>query len=54
MDGTRAPYGNQLIEDYRDDPYWVDWCKDAAQTLTQLGDQRGGASPRIPRSTPRC
>ncbi|MFJ9765537.1 HEAT repeat domain-containing protein [Streptomyces erythrochromogenes] len=30
-----------LIKDYRGDPDWVDWCRDAAQALTGLGDPRG-------------
>ncbi|MEW2615061.1 dsDNA nuclease domain-containing protein [Streptomyces sp. NPDC047880] len=30
-----------LIEDYWGDPDWLDWCKIAAQALTDLGDPRG-------------
>ncbi|MFJ1673235.1 dsDNA nuclease domain-containing protein [Streptomyces bottropensis] len=30
-----------LIEDYRGDPDWIDWCIAAAQTLDDLGDPRG-------------
>ncbi|MFE3830568.1 dsDNA nuclease domain-containing protein [Streptomyces sp. NPDC059092] len=32
---------HKLIEDYRGDPDWLDWCKTAAQALTDLGDPRG-------------
>jgi hypothetical protein len=32
---------HKLIEDYRGDPDWLDWCVAAAQALTELGDQRG-------------
>lgn len=32
---------HRLIEDYRGDPDWLDWCKDAAQALADLGDPRG-------------
>jgi hypothetical protein len=30
-----------LIEDYWGDPDWLDWCKTAAQALTDLGDPLG-------------
>ncbi|MCT9112821.1 DUF4297 domain-containing protein [Streptomyces mirabilis] len=30
-----------LISDYQGDPDWLDWCKTAAQALTDLGDPRG-------------
>ncbi|MEV8597573.1 dsDNA nuclease domain-containing protein [Streptomyces sp. NPDC052012] len=30
-----------LIEDYRGDPDWLDWCIAAAQALDDLGDRRG-------------
>ncbi|WP_055612198.1 dsDNA nuclease domain-containing protein [Streptomyces phaeochromogenes] len=32
---------HKLIEDYRGDPDWLDWCVAAAQALTELGDPRG-------------
>ncbi|MEV7871384.1 hypothetical protein AB0P17_35990 [Streptomyces sp. NPDC088124] len=32
---------HQLIGHYRGDPDWLDWCKDAAKILTNLGDPRG-------------
>ncbi len=32
---------HKLVEDYRGDPDWLDWCMTAAQALTELGDQRG-------------
>ncbi|WP_328834611.1 hypothetical protein [Streptomyces europaeiscabiei] len=32
---------HRLIENYRGDPDWLDWCIAAAQTLDDLGDPRG-------------
>ncbi|MFJ2833523.1 dsDNA nuclease domain-containing protein [Streptomyces sp. NPDC087263] len=32
---------HKLIEDYRGDPDWLDWCVAATQALTELGDQGG-------------
>ncbi|WP_328688028.1 hypothetical protein OHA74_53590 [Streptomyces phaeochromogenes] len=32
---------HKLIDGYRGDPHWLDWCVAVAQALPELGDQRG-------------